>query len=104
MLSRSLIDSIGYPQLEFHLIELSASNVTSVSLKQTYHLTVIRGARTVDLGFTIAITFIVTMNTFAIGCLTDITMLKVQLKKNLIPVCITACTQYIIIPVVRRES
>lgn len=95
-----LIDSIGYPSIELNLIELDDMNKTTVIHQQQYHIKIIRNYRTVDLGFTLTVTIVALMNTFAIGSLTDVAVLRAHVKDSVIPMCIAAGTQYIAVPLV----
>ena len=94
------IKSIGYPRLNVHLIERFANNSTEIRIAEKYHITAVRENRQVDLGFTVAISVVGILNIFAIGCMTEIPVLRSQLKKSIIPVCLASATQYIIIPLV----
>lgn len=95
------IANIGYPKIEIHLLEKKPNASAHVVHKETYHIRAIRKYRAVDLGFTIVITVIGILNVFAIGCMTKTPVLRSQLKKSIVPVCLASGTQYIITPLVR---
>lgn len=95
------LTGIGYPSIGVDILERTQDNVTKVLLRETYIMRLIRKYRTVDLGFTIAITVVGMLNIFAIGCLTEVNVLRTQFRKSLIPVCLASGTQYIITPLVR---
>lgn len=94
------IKSIGYPRLNVQIIERFANNTTDIRISETYQITAMRKHREVDLGFTVAISIVGLLNIFAIGCMTEMPVLRSQLKKSIIPVCLASGTQYIIIPLV----
>lgn len=98
---RLLVTGLGYPKFSVDIVEFPRYNGTSnVIHSQDYQLTLSRRPRGVDLGFTIAVIIIGIVNTFAIGCVTDLQVLRAQLKESIIPVCLASGTQYILVPLV----
>lgn len=95
------VENIGYPKIGFNIIERNESNHTEVIYENTYYLIGVRKHRIVDIGFTIVISVVGVLNIFAIGCMTEIGVLRSQFRKSLIPVSLAAGTQYIVTPLVR---
>lgn len=94
------VKSVGYPRLDVHVVERLPDNTTMIRMRDVYHIITQRKERLVDLGFTVAISIVGILNIFAIGCMTEIPVLRSQLKKSVIPVCLASGTQYIILPLV----
>jgi len=93
------ITNIGYPYIHIDILEHQTDNI-SVIYQDKYQVKAIRSYRTADLGFTIAITVISMLNSFAIGCLAEVAVLRAQLKKSYVPIGVAAGTQYLAIPAV----
>ncbi|XP_067937601.1 sodium/bile acid cotransporter 5-like [Watersipora subatra] len=91
------LSKLGYSSVDVHVIQ-RVNNVSSLISAQSYNITAIRKYRKVDLGFTIAITIVGLLNIFAIGCMSEVAVLRSQFKKSLIPVGLASATQYVITP------
>jgi len=99
------LDNIGYPKFAIEIIEYKQDRTYHIldRYTQVYYMISSRKQRGVDLGFNVATTIIGLLNIFAIGCVTDMQTLRLQLKESIIPVCIAAGTQYIITPLVSTD-
>lgn len=89
---------IGYANLAIQVLETASDNTTRLLATELYALVCVREVRLVDIGFNAAITILVVMNTFALGCVTDFNTIKMAMDKKHIGVAM--CTQCIIIPIV----
>lgn len=90
----------GHTSFGLDLVELTSDNVTQVLYSNQYLVTAVREQRLVDTSFNIAITILAVLNTFALGCITDIEALK-KAKDHKRNILLSAIHQYVLMPLVR---
>ena len=97
------MSQIGYARAEISLVEITPDNKTELLSVEEYKMKCKRPVRQVDTGFNVSITVVVILNTFALGCVTDIEDLR-QIKQRKVNILIALLTQYLAIPMVSRTD
>lgn len=97
------LNGIGYAMLDMDIVEVLDYNETSVILTTVYKLSVVRKQRLVDMAFNNSIAILAIFNTFALGCLSDIKVIKHESRK-LAKMAIAFLTQYLILPLVSDKG
>lgn len=97
------IRQIGHVSFSVDLLELFKTNTTKILTSNTYLMTAIRKPRLVDTAFNAAVTILGILNTCALGCVTDIHVLK-QLASRKSHILLSVVTQYILMPLVSEQS
>jgi len=96
-----LVDGIGYAKFHLSLIEITSDNRSMVIVDhQPYEVKAVRRERMVDLGFDTAIIILAILNTFALGCVTDLSLVWRKLRDDLAKLAISSIVQFIAMPVV----
>lgn len=90
---------IGYAKITVILLELLSDSESRVLSSHEYRVTAVRKDRLVNTSFNAAIAILGIMNTFAIGCVTDISAIRSTAKHKL-QIAISVCTQHLIMPLV----
>lgn len=93
------LNGIGHIELQIEVIEVTDYNKTKVIVTAPYKLTATRKQRLVDRAFNSSIAILAILNAFALGCISDIKLVKHELKKP-IKMAITFLTQYCVLPLV----
>ena len=96
------IRQIGHVSFEVDLLELSNANKTVILTSKEYPMTAIRKLRKVDTSFNVAVTILGILNTFALGCVTDIGILKEAASRK-IHILLSVVTQYVLMPMVSTQ-
>jgi len=94
-----ITDMLGYEKYYIQIVETTSNNVTSVLESIEYQLVIVRKTRTVDLAFNVAMLILGILNTFAVGCMTDINLVKQVIKRKK-QILISTVSQYVVIPLV----